>query len=120
MRRTPVLAALFLLACGGEKPAPEETGGSPDAGGTATVAFSMCIEITAAPKTCNEICQARGATCDGRCHPQGSLRQESAYYVDSASCEADEPLLYGLSGCTDDGSTAKRLFGATFMRCCCV
>jgi hypothetical protein len=91
-----------------------------DAGGAAPAVFSPRVEIADSPKTCDAICMGRGMTCDGRCHPQGSLFQESAYYPDSATCEHDKPLLYGLTGRSDDGSTAKSLFGAMYMRCCCI
>src|SRR5262245_28142359 len=126
MPRAINLAAALLLAilssCASADPqtTPDGSVRAPDAGQAAPAVFSPCVEITDSPKTCNEICTARGQTCDGRCHPQGSLFQESAYYADSASCEADKPLLFGLTGCTDDGATAKSLFGATYIRCCCI
>jgi hypothetical protein len=99
---------------------PDAAGAAPDTGGSRVAAFSSCVEITASPKTCNEICGASGMTCDNRCHPQGSLLHESAYYRDSATCEQDKPFLFGLNGCTDDGATSKSLFGAMYVRCCCV
>jgi hypothetical protein len=119
-------AAALLLAtlanCSSAEPPPTPDGGLPsaDTGAAAPAVFSPCVEITDSPNTCNELCVARGMTCEGRCHPQGSLLQESAYYADSASCEADRPLLFGLTGCSDDGAKAKSLFGATYIRCCCI
>jgi hypothetical protein len=117
---TILLAILANCSSPDSPTTPDGSSLAPDAGSAAPAVFSPCVEITDSPKTCNEICMGRGMTCQGRCQPQGSLLHESAYYTDLASCEANRSLLLGLTGCTDDGSKANSLFGATYMRCCCI